>query len=109
MYVCKQNVIERGILRTDAHIDLVPIISDEKIPQYPGLVQVTEANHVLHSPDGGWVHGLDSPLRRQPLLLAIIINDLYPTSLRSSDHPGTQSNIKLPPGHGLYPNVISLQ
>ena len=90
------------------YIDLVPIVSDEKVPQYPGLVQVTEANHVLHSPDGCWVHRLDPPLRSQPLLLSIIIDNLDSVSLRSGDDPSPKSNIKLPPGHWLYPDVVTL-
>ena len=101
-------LFECGILRT-AHIDLVPIISDQKIPQYPGLVEVAKAYHVLHSSDGGRVHGLDPPLWRQPLLLAIVINDLYPAPFGPRDHSGPESNVKLTPGHRLYPDVISLQ
>ena len=90
------------------HIDLIPIISDEKVPQYPGLVQVTEANHVFHSPNGCRVHRLDPPLRSQPLLLPVIIDNLDSVSLRSGDDPGPQSNIKLPPGHWLNPDMVTL-
>lgn len=90
------------------YIDLIPIISDKKVPQNPGLIQITETDHVLHSPDGSRVHGLDPPLRRQPLLLSIIIDDLDSVSLGPGDDPRPQGHIKLPLGHWLYPDVITL-
>ena len=33
-------------------------------------------DHVLYALDGGGVHRLDPPLRRQPLLLAVVVNYL---------------------------------
>ena len=34
-------------------------------------------DHVLDSLDGGRVHGLDPPLWGEPLVLAVVINNLY--------------------------------
>ena len=70
------------------HIDFIPIVSDEQVPQYPSLIQVSKGNHVLHSPDGGRVHRFDPPLWRQPLLLTIVINHLDPGPLGSGDYSG---------------------
>ena len=71
-------------------------------------MQITEADHVLHPLDGGRVHGLDPPLRSEPGLLSVIVNDLDLPSL-GSHNPGPDSHIKLAPGYRLYPDVVALQ
>ena len=58
------------------HIDEVVIVSDEEVAEDASLVEVPEADHVLHPLDGGGVHGLDPPLRGQPLLLAVVVHHL---------------------------------
>ena len=56
----------------------VVVVSDEQVSQDAGLVEVAEADHVLHPLDGGRVHGLDPPLRSEPQLLAVIVDHLKP-------------------------------
>jgi len=58
------------------HIDEVVIVSDEEVAKDAGLVEVPEADHVLHPLYGGGVHGLDPPLRGQPLLLTVVVYHL---------------------------------
>ena len=90
------------------YIDFVVVVSDQEVPEDASLIEVTQSNHVLHPRDGSWVHGLDPPLWRQPLLLSIIINDLHLPTLMLGNDSGSQSNIKLSLGHWLYPNMLSL-
>ncbi len=49
-------------------------VADEKVPEDPRLVQVAQANHVLHPVDGGGVHRLDvgGILGRDPVFLNIM-------------------------------------
>ena len=77
------------------YIDFVVIVSDQKIPEDASLIEVTQSNHVLNARDGCWMHGLDPPLWRQPLLLAIIINHLHLPTLMLGNNSGSQGNIKL--------------
>ena len=75
------------------HIYLKVVVADEKVPEDPSLIEVAQANHVFNALQRiywiyiGWqwwqyylngcsVHRLDSPLSRQPLLLAVIVNHL---------------------------------
>lgn len=55
----------------DTHIDEVLPIADQQVPEDSRLVQVPQADHVLHSMDGGGVHGFDVAgiLRGNPVLL----------------------------------------
>lgn len=55
----------------DTHIDEVFPIADQQVPEDSRLVQVPQADHVLHSMDGGGVHGFDvaGVLRGNPVLL----------------------------------------
>lgn len=61
----------RGGGGEDTHIDEVLSIADQQIPEDSCLVQVPQADHVLHSMDGGGVHGFDVAgiLRGNPVLL----------------------------------------
>lgn len=43
----------------DTHIDEVLPIANQQVPENSCLVQVPQADHVLHSMDGGGVHGFD--------------------------------------------------
>ena len=62
--------------KLSTHIDEVVVVSDEEVPQYPGLVQVPEADHVLHPLHRGRVHRLDPPLGGEPQLLPVIVHHL---------------------------------
>lgn len=90
------------------HVYEVVIVSDKQIPQYSGLMQVSEADHVLDALDGGRVHCLDATLGRQPELVAVIVNNLYLSSVRRDD-PGADGHVKLLPGGGLDPDVVALK
>ena len=61
----------RGRGGEDTHIDEVLPIADQQVPEDSRLVQVSQADHVLHSMDGGGVHGFDvaSILWGNPVLL----------------------------------------
>lgn len=61
----------RGEGGEDTHIDEVLSIADQQVPEDSRLVQVPQADHVLHSMDGGGVHGFDVAgiLRGNPVLL----------------------------------------
>ena len=71
-------------------------------------MEVSKADHVLHSLDGGRVHGLDPPLRGEPGLLAVIVHHLDLPPL-GSHNPGSYGHIKLPSGDWLYPDVVALK
>ena len=43
----------------NTHIDEFLSVSDQQVAQDAGLVEVSEADHVLHTVDGGRVHRLD--------------------------------------------------
>lgn len=43
----------------DTHIDEVLPIANQQVPENSCLIQVPQADHVLHSMDGGGVHGFD--------------------------------------------------
>ena len=47
------------------------IVADEQVAEDAGFVKVAQTDHVLHSVDGGWVHGLDvgGILRGNPVFL----------------------------------------
>lgn len=53
------------------HVDELLAVSDEQVAQDSGLVEVSQADHVLHPMDGGGMHGLDvgGVLGRDPMLL----------------------------------------
>lgn len=55
----------------DTDIDDALIVADEQVAEDAGLVEVAQADHVLHPVDGGRVHGLDvgGILRRNPVFL----------------------------------------
>lgn len=61
----------RGGGEVDTHIDEVLPIANQQVPENSGLVQVPQADHVLHPMDGGGVHGFDVAgiLRGNPVLL----------------------------------------
>ncbi len=74
----KNRYLNAELNQTDirTHIDEVVIVSDEEVAEDAGLVEVPQADHVLHPLDGGGVHRLDPPLRRQPLLFAVVVHHL---------------------------------
>lgn len=43
----------------DAHVYQLLSVSDEQVAEDASLVQISQADHVLHPVDGGGVHGLD--------------------------------------------------
>ena len=92
----------------NTHVDEVVIVANEKVSQDSSFMKISETDHILHPLDRGGVHGLDPPLRGEPGLLPVIINHLDLPSL-SSNNPGSDSDIKLSPGDGLNPDVVSLQ
>ena len=53
------------------HIDDTLVVADEQVPQDASLVEVSQADHILHTVDGGGVHGLNvgGILGRDPVLL----------------------------------------
>ena len=57
-------------------IDVVVVVSDEEVAKYSRLMQVPQADHVLHPVLRGRVHRPDPPLRRQPLLFPVIVHHL---------------------------------
>lgn len=61
----------RGGGEVDTHIDEVLPITNQQVPENSGLIQVPQADHVLHPMDGGGVHGFDVAgiLRGNPVLL----------------------------------------
>ena len=62
--------------RSRVGVDEVFVVSDEQVSQDSGLVEVSEADHVLDSLNGGRMHRLDPALRCQPLLLSVVVNHL---------------------------------
>ena len=82
MSVTRYQSAEHRVTLT--HVYLVVAVSYKQVPENPGLIQVPEADHVLHSADGGRVHRLDPSLRGEPLFLAVIINHLPQLSQFSS-------------------------
>lgn len=55
----------------NTHVDELLSVSDEQVAEDAGFVEVSEADHVLHSVDGGGMHGFDVSgiLRGDPMLL----------------------------------------
>lgn len=55
----------------DTHIDEMLPVADQQVPKDSCLIQVPQPDHVLHSMDGGGVHGFDVAgiLRGNPVLL----------------------------------------
>ena len=53
------------------HIDDTLVVAYEQIAQDPGLVEVPQADHVLHPVDGSGMHGLNvgGILGQDPVLL----------------------------------------
>ena len=43
----------------DTHIDEMLPVADQQVPKDSCLIQVSQPDHVLHSMDGGGVHGFD--------------------------------------------------
>lgn len=70
-------------------------------------MQVAERDHVLDALHGGGVHRLDAPLRRQPLLCAVIVLHLDASSL-GRYNPGPDGYIELPTRYRLDPDVVTL-
>jgi len=89
------------------HVDQILLVPNEQVPQDASLVQITQGYHVLHSLDGGRVHGLDAALRGQPHLVAIVIAHLDATTLRGDD-TCSNGHIEFSPRGGLYPDVVTL-
>lgn len=46
----------------ETYIDVALLVPHQEVPEEPGLVEVTQSYHVLHTRDGGGVHGPDSAL-----------------------------------------------
>lgn len=59
------------MVTTSTDIDDAFVVADEQVAEDAGFVEVAQADHVLHSVDGGRVHGLDvgGILRRNPVFL----------------------------------------
>lgn len=70
-------------------------------------MQVAERNHILDALHGRAVHRLDAPLRRQPLLRAVIVLHLDASSL-GRDDPRSDRYIELPTRYRLDPDVVTL-
>jgi hypothetical protein len=87
------------------HIDEVVIVANEQVAEDAGLVEVAEADHVLHPLDGGRVHGLDPSLRGQPLLLAVVVHYLCEIGLKHLHCPKTHEQFPSSFGNA---EVISL-
>lgn len=43
----------------DTHVDEMLPVADQQVPKDSCLIQVAQPDHVLHSMDGGGVHGFD--------------------------------------------------
>lgn len=79
MYVCNHMLnLDKLFIKEllSPHVDEVFVVSDEQVPEDSGLVEVAEADHVLDPLHRGRVHGLDATLRGQPLLLAVVVDNL---------------------------------
>lgn len=52
-------------------VDDVLVVADEQVSEDAGLIEVTQADHVLHAVDGGRVHWFDvgGTLRTNPVFL----------------------------------------
>lgn len=57
--------------RGSTHVDEVVPVADQQVAQNAGLVEVSQADHVLHAVDRRGVHGLDvrGVLRGDPVFL----------------------------------------
>jgi hypothetical protein len=53
------------------HVNHILVISNQQIPEDPGLVQVPQRYHILHALYGRRVHRFDTSLGSQPLLLMV--------------------------------------
>ena len=51
------------------YIDEVVIVTDEEVPEYSGLIEVTQADHVLHAINGGRMQRLQLGASLHPVLL----------------------------------------
>lgn len=71
-------------------------------------MEVSQRDHVLHAFNRGRVHGLDTPLWREPLILAIIVFDLYLAPFYAYDSC-SDGNVELAAPSWLNPNVITLE
>lgn len=90
------------------YIDQIFVVSDEQISQNARFVQITQTDHILNAMYGRCVHCLNSAIWRQPMLIAIIIPDCYPSSLcRNYFRP--YRYIELIPRDWFYPNIIALE
>ena len=71
-------------------------------------MEVAEADHVLDALHGGGVHGLDTPLGRQPHLVAVVVDHLDLPPL-GRDDPGPDGHVELAPRYRLHPYVVALE
>lgn len=49
-------------IEIETYIDVTFFVSDQEVPEEPGFIEITEPYHVIHTLDGGGVHGLDGAL-----------------------------------------------
>lgn len=79
-----------------------------KVPKDASFVQVPESNHVLDAVYGGGVHRLDASVRRQPLLLAVVVADGDPSPL-GGDDAGADGHVEFIAGRRFDPDVVTLK
>lgn len=96
----------RGVGRGGTHIDEVVPVADEQVAQDASLVEVPQADHVLHAVDRRGVHGLDvrGLLRGDPVFLrearGFYQCALLRPRLRSAGRKGTPGPCD--PAEGLF-------
>lgn len=56
-------------------VDDALVVADEQVAEDAGFIEVAQADHVLHSVDGGRVHGFDvgGVLRGNPVFLCVCV------------------------------------
>lgn len=62
--------------RIETYVDGSFFVSHQEVPEEPGLVQITEPYHVVHTLHRGGVHGPEGALRLLGDLVLLYMKDL---------------------------------
>jgi hypothetical protein len=98
----------RVLLTRATYVDEIFVVSNEQVPEYSGLVQIPQPDHVFDAVYGRRMHGLDPPVRGEPVLLAVVVPDGDPAPF-GRDHLRPDGHIELVARDGLDPDVVALQ
>lgn len=96
-------------LRQTSYVNEVLVVSDEQVPEDACLVEVAQADHVLHALHRCGVHGLDAPLWGQPYLVAVVVDHLdVQEEMKVSQSTTTEKTLLYKTETRCYDVIISM-